>query len=258
MSNLKRLLGSKVYGGSVLVKRLEGRKNSLKKEIETGLEDFMPRIKGAIGANKKKFYTLENVQLQKGAPEFVDIWIYIERIENPEQRKMLDSLHELTQDRVCSWKAQMLYPYTHKFLLWDDVAPALNGYGRMMYFRSFSKCLKGSVDPTVPDSAEQQWITVIKEGRFERGKAEGYQRHLSGFNGHCKLGFFSDDEPYGKFVVYDTHGKEWKKEGVYFREHELIREEKFESFENNYPPDVINQMYLDSRKAKEDVVPVPH
>lgn len=180
----------------------------------------------------------------------MDIWIYIESIEDQQQRMMLESLHELTSDRICNWKAQMLYPYSHKFLLWDDIAPALSGYGRFMYFRSFSKCLKGSVDPTVPDSAGDQWITVIKEGRFEQGKAEGYQRHLSGFNGHCKLGFFTDDEPYGKFVVYDAQGKEWKKEGLYFREHELIREEKFESFEYNYPPDVINQLYVESRQEK--------
>ena len=152
----------------------------------------------------------------------------------------------------------MLYPYTHKFLLWDDIAPALNGYGRMMYFRSFSKCMKGSIDPTYPDSEENQWITVIKEGKFQNGKAEGYQRQLTGFNGFCKLGFFNDDEPYGKFVSYDVNGKEWKKEGVYFRENELIKEEKFESFENNYPPDVINQMYVDKKKENIEVVPTPH
>ena len=55
------MLGSKVYGGSVLVKRLDGRKNGLKKEIEAGLEDFMPRLKGTIGRNQEKLYTLENV-----------------------------------------------------------------------------------------------------------------------------------------------------------------------------------------------------
>ena len=80
--NIKLLLGSKVYGGSVLVKRLDGRRNCLKREIETNLEDFMPRFKGAIGQNAEKFYTLENVQLQKGTPEFVDIWMYIENVED--------------------------------------------------------------------------------------------------------------------------------------------------------------------------------
>lgn len=82
LKNIKLLLGSKVYGGSVLVKRLDGRRNSLKREIETNLEDFMPRFKGVIGQNSEKFYTLENVQLQKGTPEFVDIWMYIDRVED--------------------------------------------------------------------------------------------------------------------------------------------------------------------------------
>lgn len=78
------------------MKRLEGRKNCLKREIEANLDDFMPRLKGAIGRNQEKFYTLENVQLQRGTPEFVDIWIYIESVEDEHQRKILDSLHEVT------------------------------------------------------------------------------------------------------------------------------------------------------------------
>lgn len=64
------------------MKRLEGRKNSLKREIEGNLEDFMPRFKGALGQNSEKFYTLENVQLLEGTPEFVDIWMYIEHVED--------------------------------------------------------------------------------------------------------------------------------------------------------------------------------
>ena len=258
LKNVKKMLGSKVFGGSVLVKRLEGRKNGLKKEIESGVEDFLPRFKGALGSNKEKFYTLENVQLQKGAPEFVDIWIYIESVQDPKQKMMLDSLHDLTQDRICNWKQQMLYPYTHKFLLFEDIASALNGYGRFMYFRSFSKCQKGSVDPTVPNSEQDQWITVIKEGRFINGKAEGCQRQLSGYNGHCKLGFYNDDEPFGKFVVYDANGNEWKKEGVYYRENEMLRQEKFESFEVNLPVDEINRMQMQMKRDKMDIVPTPH
>ena len=61
LKNLKTLLGSKVFGGSVLVKRLDGRKNCLKKEIEGNLEDFMPRLRKSLGRNHEKMYTLENV-----------------------------------------------------------------------------------------------------------------------------------------------------------------------------------------------------
>lgn len=67
-----------------------------------------------------------------------------------------------------------------------------------------------------------------------------------------------EDEPYGKFVEYDLQGKEWKKEGVYYREGDLIKEEKFESFEHNYPTDIINEMWVDNNNQKGDMVPVPH
>lgn len=122
----------------------------------------------------------------------------------------------------------MLYPYKHKFLYFDDIKEALSGYGRFIYYRAMQKrqtkkekeknFINYDVDaqhPNVIDfdpthnKTNQNWILSIKEGRFHKGKAEGYQRQLMGFNGHCKLGFFFEDEPYGKFVEYDISGKEW-------------------------------------------------
>lgn len=68
-----------------------------------------------------------------------------------------------------------------------------------------------------------------------------------------------EDEPYGKFVEYDRAGKEWKKEGVYYRDNALISEEKFESFEENYTGADIDGMYLAKlEKEKQEVVPTPH
>ena len=47
-------------------------------------------------------------------------------------------------------------------------------------------------------------------------------------------GIENDPSPsFGKFVEYDINGKEWKKEGIYYRENELLKEERFESFEEN-------------------------
>lgn len=89
---------------------------------------------------------------------------------------MIESLHEVTQSRISNWKAQMIYPYKHKFVLYEDIASALTGYGRFMYFRTFSLDHHGTPDPTIADSQKKNWITVIKEGHFERGEAEGYQR----------------------------------------------------------------------------------
>ena len=70
----------------------------------------------------------------------------------------------------------MIYPYKHKFVQYEDIASALTGYGRFMYFRTFCMDRHGSPDPTTCDSESQHWITVIKEGRFDRGWADGYQR----------------------------------------------------------------------------------
>ena len=46
--NVKNLLYSKVFGGSCLVKRINGKKNSLKTKIEENLEYFSNRIQNAI------------------------------------------------------------------------------------------------------------------------------------------------------------------------------------------------------------------
>ena len=55
------MLSSKVFGGSVLVKRLNGRKNPLKDIIEGDATSFVPRIKKVLVVDTEKFYTLNNV-----------------------------------------------------------------------------------------------------------------------------------------------------------------------------------------------------
>jgi hypothetical protein len=67
------MLASKVFGGSVLVKRINGRSNPLKDQIEGDAASFVPRIRKVLVVDTEKFYTLENVQLKKGFPDFVDI-----------------------------------------------------------------------------------------------------------------------------------------------------------------------------------------
>ena len=54
------MLYSKVFGGSCLVKRINGKKNGLKSKIEENLENFSNRIHNAI-FDVEKFYFLENV-----------------------------------------------------------------------------------------------------------------------------------------------------------------------------------------------------
>ena len=89
----------------------------------------------------------------------------------------------------------MLYPYKHKFLYFDEIKEALTGYGRFIYYRAMQKRnttgekkknMIGvdtfATDPNMIDfdpthrKTTENWIMSIKEGRFNRGKAEGYQR----------------------------------------------------------------------------------
>ena len=87
---------------------------------------------------------------------------------------MIESCHEATQSGITNWKAQMIYPYDHKFVIYEDIKSALTGYGRMMFYRTFSKDRHGRPDPTVADCEDQNWIDKIKEGKFNQGMAEGY------------------------------------------------------------------------------------
>lgn len=58
------MLYSKIFGGSCLVKRINGKKNGLKTKIEENLENFSNRIQNAI-YDCEKFYYLENVQIEE-------------------------------------------------------------------------------------------------------------------------------------------------------------------------------------------------
>mgnify|MGYP006100195373 FL=1 len=69
----------------------------------------------------------------------------------------------------------MLYPYTHQFILFDDIKEVLNGFGRMTYYRCFVKNALGEFDPSFSD-AKGNWLMTIKEGQFKNGMADGYQR----------------------------------------------------------------------------------
>ena len=55
------------------------------------------------------------------------------------------------------------------------------------------------------------------------------------------------------------NGKEWKKEGVYYNNNDLIREQKFESFEENFMNAELDDMFIErNKKLQQDQVPTPH
>jgi len=57
----------------------------------------------------------------------------------------------------------MLFPYTHQFVLFDDIRDSLTGFGRFMQYRCLGKNKFGDYDPTF-DAEKQNWIMEIKEG----------------------------------------------------------------------------------------------
>ena len=60
-TNVKRLVASTIYGGSVLSQRMRGKKHLLQKCIEADQSDTLPRVKSLISVNPERFYVLENV-----------------------------------------------------------------------------------------------------------------------------------------------------------------------------------------------------
>jgi hypothetical protein len=46
------------------------------------------------------------------------------------------------------WKKGMIYPYERKFLLYDEIAPFLTGFARMIEFRCFKLDSDGFSDPS--------------------------------------------------------------------------------------------------------------
>ena len=83
------------------------------------------------------FYVLKNIQMMKGEPDFVDIWILMRDVKDKEATNMMKSLHELNVCEVNYWHKEMLYPYTRRFLLWDDLKQHLTGICRMIEYRCF-------------------------------------------------------------------------------------------------------------------------
>ena len=74
---------------------------------------------------------------QDGEQNFYDIWIVVESIKDQEQLKQIKSLDELTQMNLTHWDKEMLYPYENKFIKFNDIAASLNGFARIIEFRTF-------------------------------------------------------------------------------------------------------------------------
>lgn len=77
----------------------------------------------------------------------------------------------------------------------SDVAPYINGFARILYYTVIKKDEKGTFNPLM--ERQDNIVSRIEEGRFEKGQLDGFGRILSG-DGHHQIGFFKNGHPYGK------------------------------------------------------------
>ena len=56
------------------------------------------------------------------------------------------------------WTKDMVYPYTHKFLLWDDIKDCFTGFARIIEFKCQAKDINGLPDPTVIGAEKFNWL----------------------------------------------------------------------------------------------------
>ena len=92
-----------------------------------------------------------------------------------------------------------------KTILLADLEESLTGYGRIVEYRVYNSDFQ-------PQNCK---IERIKEGRFKKGKMEGYARKFTlTNNGTCFVGFYKEGKPDGKFSIFDKDG-ETTKQGVY-------------------------------------------
>ena len=155
---------------------------------------------------------------------------------------MFQSLHDLTEMKLNYWNQEMLYPYENKFLSYNEIAPSLTGYARIIEFRCFQNGNDGKADPTHGNCHKHNWILSMTEGYISKGRPEGYCRVVNAYNGQTKLGYYREGKPYGKWVCYDLHGQEWCPKGIYLGQKRCIEEKDFDDFLINEEPKPVETM----------------
>lgn len=117
----------------------------------------------------------------------------------------------------------------HKQIFYDEIKNAITGFARIIkytndtvneYTRHGASHVddheKGSSNRIIfENSPEHLHISEISEGSFFYGEKSGYCRILDCVKGICEVGFFHENEPRGKYCVYNLDGTFNKAEGLY-------------------------------------------
>lgn len=105
---------------------------------------------------------------------------------------------------------------------WDEIKDAVTGKARIVKYVNHAIVPNIKIDAT-EDKAQKQLkmdfkeleIKEIEEGCYENGAKHGYCRIISARDGSCEVGFFVNDEPKGKYAMYNLDGTYAKEEGLY-------------------------------------------
>lgn len=150
----------------------------------------------------------------------------------------VQSLHDLGELDISFWHKEMLYPFEHKFVLFEDIKDCLTGYARFIEFRCFQQGLDGFSDPSMDGAFQKNWILSMTEGEYYKGNVSGFSRTINAFNGYCKLGYYQEGKPYGKWCEFKSNGTFWQPEGIWDGSN-LIRQKKIKDFLQNEGPETV-------------------
>ena len=148
------------------------------------------------------YYVLHNVRVSKEEPqrlsnggnsgvELVDIYMLVESIDRLDEMKKLKVIGQQNKN-VPTKKHQK-----EETLYLDDFIHALNGFGRIIYWRCF-----GDIHNPL-DCA----IEYVQEGKFKQGAMDGYCRSFDALDdGFVEVGFFKDGVSQGKYMSFKIDG----------------------------------------------------
>jgi hypothetical protein len=149
-------------------------------------------------------------------------------------------LEKLSTDlKITYWTKDMVYPFSHKFVLWDDIKEYFTGFARIIEFKCMAKGIDGYPDPTIENADRHNWITSISEGQYKKGMANGYVRYVNAHNGHCKMGYHLNGQAHGKWVEHKAVAGHWQNKGIY-KGDKLLKEKNFLNYLENEDPDTGN------------------
>ena len=126
----------------------------------------------------------------------MDIYLLVDSVDHHEEMKKLRTSFELTKEGVVPVNKSFKNKHEQELYL-ADIMQALNGYGRIVYFRCFG-------DVNNPQDCA---IEFVQEGQFKNGFMDGYCRIFDGVgDGMCEVGFFKEHKVQGKYMQFRVDG----------------------------------------------------